>query len=151
MQEPTDCSNCRLKHTLEIVHNLCSFTDKQFVKFQELPDNVPEGDTPSSVTIICYDNNVDGMRPGDRVELIGIYRTQGQKVKRNRNNLKSVFNIYIDLISYSIIQEDRFKAMVGDKASFFSDDEKTKFYEIANQETVIDDLVNSFAPSIYGN
>lgn len=65
---------------------------------------MPEGDTPSSVTIISYDNNVDGMRPGDRVELIGIYRTQGQKVKRNRNTLKSVFNTYIDLISFSIIQ-----------------------------------------------
>jgi DNA replication licensing factor MCM4 len=44
------------------------------------------------------------MRPGDRVEVIGIYRTQGQKVKRNRNSLKAVFNTYIDLISFSVIQ-----------------------------------------------
>lgn len=87
-----------------------------------MPDNVPEGDTPSSVTIISYDNNVDGMRPGDRVEVIGIYRTQGQKVKRNRNSLKSVFNTYIDLISFSVIQEDRYKAALGDKNTVFSDE-----------------------------
>lgn len=86
-----------------------------------MPDNVPEGDTPSSVTIISYDNNVDGMRPGDRVEVIGIYRTQGQKVKRNRNNLKSVFNTYIDLVSFTVIEEDKFRSMLGDKNTVFSD------------------------------
>lgn len=88
---------------------------------------MPEGDTPSSVTIIAYDNNVDCMRPGDRVEVIGIYRTQGQKVKRNRNNLKSVFNVYVDLISCSVIQEERYKAALGDKNTVFSDDDKRKF------------------------
>jgi hypothetical protein len=59
--------------------------------------------------------------------VIGIYRTQGQKVKRNQNSLKSVFNTYIDLISYSVIQEERFKSTLGDKNTIFSDDEKNKF------------------------
>lgn len=112
---------------------------------------MPEGDTPSSVTIISYDNNVDGMRPGDRVEVIGIYRTQGQKVKRNRNSLKAVFNTYIDLISFSVIQEERYKNALGDKNTVFSDDDKKMFLEIADQDTVVDDLVSSFAPSIYGH
>ena len=59
--------------------------------------------------------------------MIGIYRTQGQKVKRNQNSLKSIFNTYIDLISYSVIQEERFKSTLGDKNTIFSDDEKNKF------------------------
>lgn len=92
-----------------------------------MPDNVPEGDTPSSVTIICYDNNVDGMRPGDRVEVVGIYRTQGQKVKRHQNSLKSVFNTYIDLISVTVIEEDRYRSVLGDKNTVFSDEEIRKF------------------------
>lgn len=103
------------------------------------------------MTIISYDNNVDGMRPGDRVEVIGIYRTQGQRVKRNRNSLKAVFNTYIDLISFTVLEEDRYRAVLGDKNTVFSDDEKRKFMEIANQDTVIEDLVHSFAPSIYGH
>lgn len=52
---------------MEIQHNLCSFTDKQYIKFQELPEFVIEGETPGSVTVIAYDTNVDGFRPGDRV------------------------------------------------------------------------------------
>lgn len=89
-----------------------------------MPEGVPDGDTPSSMTILAYDSNVDGMRPGDRVEVVGIYRTQGQKVKKNRNALKAVFNTYVDLISFRIIQEDRFQAAMGDKSTIFSDLEK---------------------------
>jgi DNA replicative helicase MCM subunit Mcm2 (Cdc46/Mcm family) len=40
---------------------------------------------------------------------------------------------------------------LGDKNTVFSDEEKRKFMEIADQESVIDDLVMSFAPSIYGH
>ena len=36
-QQPTDCKNCKQKDCLEIIHNLCTFTDKQHIKFQELP------------------------------------------------------------------------------------------------------------------
>lgn len=37
VQEPKTCSNCKLKDTFEIVHKYCHFTDKQYVKLQELP------------------------------------------------------------------------------------------------------------------
>lgn len=39
-----------------------------------------EGETPASITVIGYDENVDGFRPGDRVELIGIYRAYAGKI-----------------------------------------------------------------------
>lgn len=34
IQQPTDCRNCKHKNSLEIIHNLCQFTDKQYIKFQ---------------------------------------------------------------------------------------------------------------------
>lgn len=43
VNEPKVCERCKMKETLEIVHNSCSFIDKQFIKFQELPEFVPEG------------------------------------------------------------------------------------------------------------
>jgi DNA replicative helicase MCM subunit Mcm2 (Cdc46/Mcm family) len=52
---------------MQIMHNHSTFTDKQYVKFQELPELVTEGETPSSLTAISFDSNVDGIRPGDRV------------------------------------------------------------------------------------
>lgn len=43
VEEPKACTRCRTKNSMEIQHNLSQFTDKQFVKFQELPEYVPEG------------------------------------------------------------------------------------------------------------
>lgn len=34
VHEPKACEKCKAKNTLEIVHNFCEFTDKQFIKFQ---------------------------------------------------------------------------------------------------------------------
>ena len=46
IEEPVVCEKCRAKGSFEIIHNLCQFTDKQYVKLQEQPETVPEGDTP---------------------------------------------------------------------------------------------------------
>ncbi len=78
-----------------------------------MPEYVPEGETPNSITIICYDDNVDGMKPGDRVEIIGIYRAQASKIQINKKTLKSIFGTYVDLISYNIIEDNRFRGIYG--------------------------------------
>ncbi len=104
VQEPKACSNCKLKDTFQIVHKYCHFTDKQYVKLQELPEYVPEGQTPTSMNILCYDNNVNGMRPGDRVEIVGLYRCQPRKLMRTRSTLESIFYTFTDIISFRILE-----------------------------------------------
>jgi DNA replicative helicase MCM subunit Mcm2 (Cdc46/Mcm family) len=101
------------------MHNNCKFTDKQYVKFQELTDFVTEGETPSSIAVLAYDSNVDSFRPGDRVEMIGIYRAYAVKIDRSRTNLKAVFNTYLDLLSCSMLEENRFQ--VKENKTIFSD------------------------------
>lgn len=79
-----------------------------------------EGETPSALTVIAYDSNVDGFRPGDRLEMVGILRVQSVKVDRHKGTLRTVFNTYLDLISFSLIDEHRFGV---EKAVGFSDAE----------------------------
>ena len=38
---------------------------------QETPESIPEGETPHTVTLACYDELVDVAKPGDRVEITG--------------------------------------------------------------------------------
>jgi len=45
------------------------FTDKQIVRLQETPDEIPEGGTPHTVSLLLHDKLVDTGKPGDRVEV----------------------------------------------------------------------------------
>jgi len=48
------------------------FVDKQLVKIQEAPEDIPEGETALAVIVVAMLENVDAVKPGDRVELTGI-------------------------------------------------------------------------------
>ena len=43
------------------------------VKLQEVPDTIPEGETPQSVLLFAYDDLVDYPKPGDRVIVTGYF------------------------------------------------------------------------------
>lgn len=105
VKEPEICDVCRMRDTFQLQHNFSEFTDKQYVKFQELPELVMEGETPAALTVIAYDNNVDAFRPGDRVELIGIYRAFPSKIESSKNQMRTVFTTYVDLVSSSVMEE----------------------------------------------
>lgn len=45
------------------------FADKQIVRLQETPDQIPEGGTPHTVSLLMHDKLVDAAKPGDRIEV----------------------------------------------------------------------------------
>lgn len=97
LEEPTSCDGCQSKQTLELIHNRCTFTDKQQIKLQETPDSIPEGETPLTVTLYAYDDLVDTVVPGDRVLITGIYRAIGSRPNPRQRTLRSVFKTVIDI------------------------------------------------------
>ena len=100
---------------------------------------------------MAYDNNVDQVRPGDRVEIVGIYRTQPLRVQRSKRAIRSVFNTYVDLISSNVVEDNRYKVNNSSSKADYDDDDKRTFFEMARQPNIINQLVQSFAPSIFGN
>merc|ERR1719265_1842868 len=99
VQEPTYCDTCKKNHTFELQHNSCNFGDKQLIKLQETPESVPEGETPQTVVLNCYDDLVDCARPGDRVNICGIFRANAVRYNPRWNHMKSVFRTHLDAIS----------------------------------------------------
>ena len=41
VEHPTECQNWRSKITFKIIHNMCQFGDKQYVKLQEIQEHLP--------------------------------------------------------------------------------------------------------------
>ena len=102
IEQPTECMNCKTKHSFEIIHNMCQFGDKQHIKLQEVQENVPDGDTPHHIQLCAFEELVDYVRPGDRVEVVGIYRAQGMRVNANKRSMKNIFITYIDVVSSGV-------------------------------------------------
>jgi len=70
INEPTSCANCNTQQSMMLVHNRSQFTDKQMIKMQESPDDMPAGQTPHTVIMYGYGDLVDSVQPGDRYALL---------------------------------------------------------------------------------
>ncbi|CAI5723731.1 hypothetical protein KXD40_000703 [Peronospora effusa] len=105
IEEPTSCAHCSSRMSMEMIHNRCAFTDKQMIKMQETPDAIPEGETPYTVLLFAFDDLVDGVRPGDKVEVTGIYRAVPMRSNSRQRVVKSVFKTYVDVVHFRRVDE----------------------------------------------
>ena len=105
--EPSQCANCRTQQSMIIIHNRCSFNDRQLVKCQEGPGDIPQGETPHTVNLCAFDELVDKAKPGDRVQITGIYRAVPTRLRATQRSLRSVYKTYIDVIHYKKTEQGR--------------------------------------------
>ncbi|SLM36042.1 dna replication licensing factor mcm4 [Lasallia pustulata] len=163
--EPTKCprTSCDSPNSMQIVHNRCEFADKQVIKLQETPDNVPDGQTPHSVSLCAYEELVDVCKAGDRIEVTGIFRSNPVRVNPRQRTIKSLFKTYIDIlhiqkvdkrrlgIDVSTIEQELSEQISGDveETRKVSEEEENKIKETAARSDVYELLARSLAPSIY--
>lgn len=147
VEEPNSCNRCLAKYSFELMHNYSLFSDKQHIKLQETPENIPEGEVPHTVHICCYDDLVDQVRPGDRIEVTGIFRACPMRVSRNRRTLKSIYSTYIDVVCYEKVHKQSFNA--EEDQIDLSEDIKAKILNLSRDPNLYSLLVKSLAPSIW--
>lgn len=160
--EPSVCpkEDCKAKNTLSLAHNRCRFADKQIVRLQETPDEIPDGGTPHTVSLLMHDKLVDSGKPGDRVEVTGIYRAMSVRVGPTQRTVKSLFKTYIDCLHLKKTDKSRMQtedAMeVDDEPSrkedyVLPDNSVTvdKLKELSKEPDIYDRLTRSLAPNIW--
>eukprot|EP01017_Pseudomicrothorax_dubius_P026211 TRINITY_DN2903_c0_g1_i8.p1 TRINITY_DN2903_c0_g1~~TRINITY_DN2903_c0_g1_i8.p1 ORF type:complete len:245 (+),score=37.77 TRINITY_DN2903_c0_g1_i8:345-1079(+) len=147
IQEPTDCPRCRKKFSFELLYNLCVFTDKQYIKLQETPESVPEGETPYTITLLVYDDMVNESRSGR------IYRARPLRVSPNQRVLRSVFSTYIDVIAFTLMTKQRFlhEDALLEHQEEFPEEVQRKLLDLSNDPDIYNRLTRSLAPSIWEN
>lgn len=170
IEEPSRCETCGASHSFQIMHNDCAFSDRQILKLQEKPELVPEGETPQSVSICCFDDLVDSVRPGDRVEITGIYKASAVNPTRGWKACNAVYRTYIDAIAITAEKQGRIEVddemlngtqklsdmkdldpeIVGEEEVEWNRKIRNMAFEIKDgKPSVVGKLVQSFAPSIY--
>ena len=100
IDEPSKCPNagCGSRFTMQLIYNCSAFVDKQLIKLQEAPDDIPEGETPHTVSMFTRQDLVDCTKPGDRVTVVGIYRAQPVRTNPRSREVKSIFKTFIDVM-----------------------------------------------------
>ncbi|ODV88894.1 hypothetical protein CANCADRAFT_130564 [Tortispora caseinolytica NRRL Y-17796] len=127
-----------------IIHEKSAFIDKQHLKLQEAPDDVPVGEIPRHISMSCDRYLVNRVVPGTRCTVIGIYSIQSAKSKGMGN--APIRNPYLRVIG---MQLDVHHTMSGNVA--FSPEDEEEFVAMARQPNFYDIFAGSIAPSIYGN
>ncbi|CAG9465584.1 unnamed protein product [Pedinophyceae sp. YPF-701] len=117
VDEPVECQDdqgngCHNRFTMRLVHNRSEFANKQLIKMQETPDAIPEGETPHTVTLYSYGDMVDVCKPGDRVEIVGVFRAQPTRISPKLRTQRAVFKTYVDVMhvrqeSQSVMAQSR--------------------------------------------
>jgi len=164
VQEPVQCPRCKQRHTMQLIHNRSFFADKQLIKIQETPDEIPDGETPHTVTIFAHDDLVDIVKPGDRVEVTGVFRAQPVRVNPRRRTVRTVFRTFVDAVHFKKIDNRKLNAPDTVDASMseavteygetdatrgMREEEEQKILELSRDPNIYERLVASTAPSIY--
>jgi DNA replication licensing factor MCM4 len=157
IDEPSSCPSCTCRNSYALQHNRSIFGDKQLVRIQETPDEVPAGQTPASVVTFCFDDLVDVVKPGDRVEVTGVLRAQPRKVNPKISKVRSVYKTYVDVIHFRRItgmdsskkDDDVANASRTGMQVRFTEDRIRQLLELSKSPDIYEKLTASLAPSIW--
>ena len=125
---------------LSFEYGLSQFRDFQILLVQEPPERTPVGQLPRSVEVVLQDDLVDKVKPGDRVQIVGVFKC----VSNQSTTLSGNFKTYLIASNVqSITTELEVPKITGDDLRHIK--------EISGRSDVFDVLANSFSPSIYGH
>ena len=80
------------KNPLTTEFGYCTYRDFQMIYIQEMPERSPAGQMPRPIDVMCDDDLVDKVKPGDRVVIVGTYRSRG---KNQASQVLSLFIVYL--------------------------------------------------------
>ncbi|PCH33329.1 ATP dependent DNA helicase [Wolfiporia cocos MD-104 SS10] len=128
-------------HPLQTEFGHCVFRDHQRISIQEMPERAPAGQLPRSTDVILDDDLVDRCKPGDRIQLVGVYRSVGGGASGAFKSL---------ILANSIILLSS-KIGGGIAQTPLTDSDIRMINQLSKRTNITKLLSQSLAPSIYGH
>ena len=135
--KPARCDACGSRN-IDLDVEKSRFINFQSFRLQDRPESLKGGQMPRFVDAILLDDMVDSALPGDRVMITGILRVILEQ-KDKKPIFKKVLEVnHIEQLSKEIEELD------------ISPEDEQKIRELARRKDVIETIVDSIAPAIWG-
>jgi DNA replication licensing factor MCM2 len=118
------------------------YKNYQKITMQESPGTVPPGRIPRHKEIILTNDSVDSVRPGDEVEVTGVYISRFDI----STNIKHCFPVFSTLLEANYL-----KRMNEIDIGELTDEDKIEIRKLAKDPNIANKVFDSIAPSIFGN
>ena len=153
LTSPVQCSNPKCAHReLGVEPESSRFIDVQFVRLQELPEDLPPGQLPHYLDVTVKQDLVDNARPGDRVVLTGVVRIEQEKMSGVSKNSSPLYRLRLDGNNVEFLgggKKDK-SARKIQREEISSEDEKM-IKSLSKSPDLYQQLIDSYAPHITGH
>ncbi|KAL0956516.1 hypothetical protein HGRIS_002657 [Hohenbuehelia grisea] len=137
------CPNCESKGPFSVNSEQTVYRNYQKMTLQESPGSVPAGRLPRHREVILLWDLIDSAKPGEEVEVTGVYRNNFDASL----NAKNGFPVFSTIIEANHInkKEDLFAAFR------LTEEDEREMRLLGRDERIRKRIIKSIAPSIYGH
>ncbi|KAJ4303616.1 MCM DNA helicase complex subunit [Kalmusia sp. IMI 367209] len=137
------CQNCQSRGPFTVNSERTVYRNYQKLTLQESPGTVPAGRLPRHREVILLWDLIDSAKPGEEIEVTGVYRNNYDAALNNKNG----FPVFATIIEANYIVKSH------DQLAGFrlSETDEQQIRQLSKDPNIVDKIVNSIAPSIYGH
>jgi DNA replication licensing factor MCM2 len=124
---PDTCLACGSKGPFKVNQSKTEYGNYQKIFLQESPGSVPPGRVPRYKEVILLGDLIDVARPGEEVDVTGIYMHNQQFMSKRSNG----FPTFTTVIEANCVQKRH-----GSSSTLLSEEDKRKIRELGNDPQV---------------
>jgi DNA replication licensing factor MCM2 len=139
----TYCQNCQSRGPFTLNSEKTVYRNYQKLTLQESPGTVPAGRLPRQREVILLWDLIDKAKPGEEIEVTGIYRNNYDAQLNNRNG----FPVFATILEANNVVKSH------DQLAGFrlSEEDEQEIRKLSRDPNIVDRIIDSIAPSIYGH
>ncbi|KAK3327155.1 DNA replication licensing factor mcm2 [Cercophora scortea] len=137
------CQSCQSRGPFTLNSEKTVYRNYQKLTLQESPGTVPAGRLPRHREVILLWDLIDKAKPGEEIEVTGIYQNNYDAQLNNRNG----FPVFATVLEANNIVKSH------DQLAGFrmSEEDEHEIRRLSRDPQIVDKIINSIAPSIYGH
>ncbi|KAJ5572463.1 hypothetical protein VI817_007253 [Penicillium citrinum] len=137
------CQNCQSRGPFTMNSEKTVYRNYQKLTLQESPGSVPAGRLPRQREVILLADLIDTAKPGDEIEITGIYRNSYDAQLNNKNG----FPVFATIIEANHVVKSH------DQLAGFNmtEEDEREIRALSRDPDIVDKIIRSMAPSIYGH